>query len=59
MKWQSNFPVGRNRFSYESSDPSIATVSSTGTIKRVKKGTVKIYAYAQNGVYATVTVKVK
>ena len=44
---------------YESSDPSIATVTATGLVKAKKKGKCKIWVYAQNGVYKTVTVKVK
>ncbi|MBQ5399442.1 MAG: fibronectin type III domain-containing protein [Ruminococcus sp.] len=34
-------------------------VTASGKISAKKKGTVKIYAYAQNGVYATLKVKVK
>ena len=45
--------------SYESSNPAVATVTTKGVIKGVKKGKCKIYAYAQNGVFATVSVKVK
>ncbi len=44
---------------YESSNPAVATVSSKGVIKAKAKGTCKIYAYAQNGVYKAITVKVK
>lgn len=44
---------------YESSNPSIATVSSKGVVKGVKKGTCYIYAYAQNGVYKRIKVTVK
>ena len=44
---------------YESSDPSIVTVSSKGVIKGKSKGTAKVYAYAQNGASKTITVKVK
>ena len=44
---------------YESSNSKIATVNSKGVIKAKKKGTCTIYVYAQNGVYAKVTVKVK
>lgn len=44
---------------FESSDKSIATVTRKGTIKAKKKGTCYIYAYAQNGVYKKITVKVK
>ena len=44
---------------YESSDPSIATVSTAGTIKGVKKGKCKVYVYAQNGVYKIISVTVK
>ncbi len=44
---------------YESSNSKIATVNSKGVIKAKKKGICTIYVYAQNGVYAKVTVKVK
>ena len=47
------------KFRYESADPSVATVNRKGVIKAKKKGTCTIYVYAQNGVYAKVTVKVK
>ena len=47
------------KFRYESTDPSIATVNKKGKIKGIRKGTCTIYVYAQNGVYAKVTVKVK
>ena len=52
--------VKRHRkLAYESSNPAIATVSRTGKIRGLKKGTCYIYAYAQNGVYAKVKVTVK
>lgn len=44
---------------YESSDPSVATVSSSGKIRAVKAGSCSVYAYAQNGVYVRVTVTVR
>ena len=44
---------------YVSSDPSIAKVNSKGKITAVGKGTCVIYVLASNGVYKTVTVKVK
>ncbi|MBO6164369.1 MAG: Ig-like domain-containing protein, partial [Lachnospiraceae bacterium] len=47
------------KLSFESADKTIATVTSKGVVKGVKKGKVKIYVYAQNGLSATVTVKVK
>ena len=51
--------VKRHRgVAYESSDTSIATVSSKGVIKGVKKGSCAVYAYAQNGVCAKVAVTV-
>ena len=43
---------------YESSNNAIATVTSKGAIKGVKKGTCYIYAYAQNGVTKRVKVTV-
>ena len=44
---------------YESSDTSVATVSSKGVIKAVGKGTCEVYAYAQNGVSTKIKVTVK
>ena len=44
---------------YESSNKKIATVSADGKITAKKKGTCKIWVYAQNGVYKTITVTVK
>ena len=43
---------------YESSNTKVATVTSKGTVKAVKKGTCYIYAYAQNGKAKAVKVKV-
>lgn len=47
------------KVAYESSNKKVATVTTAGKIKAVKKGTCYIYAYAQNGVYARIKVKVK
>lgn len=44
---------------FESSDSSIASVSSTGKITAKSSGTCTVYVYAQNGKYAKVKVKVK
>lgn len=45
---------------YESLNPAVATVNaSSGKVKGVKKGTVTIICYAQNGVYKNVKVTVK
>ncbi len=44
---------------YESSNPSVATVSKKGVVKGVAKGTCYVYVYAQNGVYGRVKVTVK
>ncbi len=44
---------------FESSDASVATVNSKGSVKGIKKGTCYIYAYAQNGTYKKIKVKVK
>nr|MCR5793554.1 fibronectin type III domain-containing protein [Lachnospiraceae bacterium] len=53
-------PIKQHRkVCYESSNQKVATVSKAGKIKAVGKGTCKIWVYAQNGVYATITVKVK
>ena len=45
--------------SYESDVPNIATVSKKGVVKAKKKGNCIIYAYAQNGKYRKIKVKVK
>ena len=47
------------KIKYESSNTKIATVTSKGKIKAKKKGTCYIYAYAQNGVYKRIKIKVK
>ena len=44
---------------YESTNPSVATVSSSGTVKAKGKGTCYVYAYAQNGMYKKIKIKVK
>ena len=43
---------------YESTNTKIATVSKAGVVKAKAKGTCYIYAYAQNGVYKKIKVKV-
>lgn len=45
--------------SYESSNPSVAAVSSKSVIKGVKKGTCYVYVYTQNGVSKKIKVVVK
>ena len=47
------------KLSFESSDPTIATVNSKGKIKAVGKGSCVIYVYAQNGVSVKLTFSVK
>ncbi len=44
---------------YESSNSKVASVSKKGVIRAKKKGTCKVYVYAQNGVYKTVKVRVR
>ena len=44
---------------YESSNTKVATVSKTGVIQAKGKGTCKVWVFAQNGVYKTITVTVK
>ena len=44
---------------YESTNKKIATVSSKGVVKGVKKGTCYVYAYAQSGVFKKIKVVVK
>lgn len=44
---------------FESSNKKIATVSSKGVIKGLKKGTCYVYVYAQNGVCKKIKVTVK
>ena len=44
---------------YESCNTAIATVTPEGLIQAVGKGTCTIWVYAQNGVYAALTVTVK
>ena len=52
--------VERHRkMAYETSNKKIATVSSKGVIKGVRRGTCYVYAYTQNGKYARIKVTVK
>lgn len=45
--------------SYESTDPEVATVSSSGRVEAKSKGSCLIYAYTQNGVSKKIKVTVK
>lgn len=45
--------------SYESTDTSVAKVSSKGAIKGVKKGTCYVYVYTQSGAFKKIKVVVK
>ncbi len=51
-------PVHR-AISYEVSNSKVAKVTKSGKIKAKKKGKCKIWVYAQNGVYKTITLTVK
>ena len=44
---------------FESDNPKVATVNAKGKVVAKGKGKCKIYAYAQNGVYKTVSITVK
>ena len=44
---------------YETTNPAVATVSAKGRITATGTGTCYIYAYAQNGVYKKIKVKVR
>ncbi len=44
---------------FETSNARVATVSKKGVVKAVGKGTCYVYAYAQNGVFKKVKVRVK
>ncbi len=44
---------------YESSNMSVATVTKTGKVKAVGKGSCKIFVYAQNGLSKTIKITVK
>ena len=44
---------------YESANTKIATVTSKGKVRGVKKGKTTIYVYAQNGIFKAVKVRVK
>ena len=64
LKAKASLPKGKKvqnhkKLSYESSNKTIATVSSKGIVKGKKKGSCYIYAYAQNGIYKKVKVTVK
>ena len=47
------------KIAYETDKPKVATVSKSGKIKAVGKGSCTIYVYAQNGVFAKCKVRVK
>lgn len=47
------------KYRYISSDPSIASVDASGRIKGIKAGTCKIYVFAINGIWKTVSVTVQ
>lgn len=47
------------RLRYLSSDPKVATVTKGGRIKAKASGTCRVYVFAHNGVYRTITVKVR
>lgn len=51
--------ISHRKLSYESSNPTIATVSKNGKISAKKKGKCSIYVYTQNGIYKKVAVVVK
>ena len=44
---------------YESSNAKIATVTGTGKVKGVGKGTCFVFVYAQNGIFKKVKISVK
>lgn len=53
-------PIAKHRnLCFESSDESVAKVTASGKVKAVGTGTAKIWVYAQNGVYKTITVTVR
>ena len=45
------------KIAFESANPKIVTVSSSGTVRAKAKGRTTIYCYAQNGVYRAVQAK--
>ena len=47
------------KIKFESANTKIATVNAKGKIKAKKKGTTYVYAYAQNGVFKRIKIKVK
>ena len=47
------------KVAYETANPRVATVSNSGKVKAVGKGTCYVYAYAQNGVFAKCKITVK
>ena len=47
------------KIKFESSNTKVVKVTNKGKITAKKKGTATVYAYAQNGVYKKVKVKVK
>ena len=53
-------PIRKHRsICYESTNKNVVTVSNTGVIQAKGKGSCKIFVYAQNGIYRSITVTVK
>jgi C1A family cysteine protease len=52
-------PKVHKKVVYETSNSKVASVSRAGVVKGLAKGTCYIYAYAQNGIYKKIKVKVK
>ena len=48
----------KTKFRYVSSDTTIATVTSKGTVKGIRKGSCKVYVIAPNGVRKAVSISV-
>ena len=44
---------------FTSSDASVVSVNNKGKVKGLKKGTARVYCFADNGVLKTIKVKVK
>ena len=56
----SKLKVKKHRaLAFETSNPKVATVNKSGKVKAVGKGSCIIYVYAQDGIFAKVSIKVK
>ncbi len=59
FKIKASIKGGKGKLRYESSNPSVATVSADGTVTAVSPGNCTIYVFAQNGISKKCKITVK